>query len=370
MPQAGTRDTEFEALISFKRFLVLLRSLYSLPPLASAHSTTTAPDVTGAFDILQLLAEGLHFHEMLFFRVTANSKISICPIWSTSFRSLSAILCCAWWKRLWIIQELKFSSKSTVHVSSYTRPISLVIDGARNYRKHSRVRCSSWASLLYGGYDVGHPLLESTMRSARLGDMIERYRRGRWTIIYAFRGSTEREASEPHDHIYTLGGLLDGYQLFVAPDYRKNTAAIYAASIQAIFLHDISVAQLELAVGVASENTLSLPSWVSDWSKLIIPWIYSNAYYASNSVMSEMVSNGKGCLVIEGFEVSAISVIGETVEPYHTLDVFKMAIERWRDMAGVTKERNKHELWAFILIGLFSGVEEQGKLGYSDLPMV
>lgn len=234
MPQAGTRGTEFatdEALIFFKRLLVLLRSLYSLPPLASAHSTTTAPDVTGAFDILQLLAEGLHFHEMLFFRVTANSKISICPIWSTSFRSLSAILCCAWWKRLWIIQEVKFSSKSTVHVSSYTRPISLVIDGARNYRKHS---------------------------------MIERYRRGRWTIIYAFRGSTEREASDPHDHIYTLGGLLDGYQLFVAPDYRKNTADIYAASIQAIFLHDISVAQLELAVGVASENTLSLPSRVSD----------------------------------------------------------------------------------------------------------
>lgn len=47
-----------------------------------------------------------------------------------------------------------------------------------------------------------------------------------------------------------------------------------------------------------------------------------------------------------------------------------MAVERWRDMAGVTKERNKHELWAFILIGLFPGVEEQGKLGYSDLPMV
>ena len=31
-------------------------------------------------------------------------------------------------------------------------------------------------------------------------------------------------------------------------------ADLYAASTQAIFLHDISLAQLELAVGVASEN--------------------------------------------------------------------------------------------------------------------
>ena len=101
MPQAGTSDTEFatdEALIPFKRFLVLQGSLHSPPPLALAHSTTTASDVTGAFDVLQFLAEGLHFHEMPFFQVAANSKVSICPFWSTSFRSLSAMLCCAWWK--------------------------------------------------------------------------------------------------------------------------------------------------------------------------------------------------------------------------------------------------------------------------------
>ena len=200
--------------------------------------------------------------------------------------------------------------------------------------------------------------------------MIERYHRGCWTLIYAFRVSTEREASDPHDHVYALGGLLDGYQLLAAPDYRKSMADLYAASTQAIFLHDISLAQLELAVGVASENTLSLPSWVSDWSKLITPWVYSNAYYASNGVMSKIVSGGEGCLVIEGFEVSAISAIGETVEPYCTLDVFKMAIEPWRNMAGVTKDRNKHDLWATILIGLFPGLEEQRKLGYGDLPMV
>ena len=92
------------------------------------------------------------------------------------------------------------------------------------------------------------------MRSARLGDMIERYHRGRWTMIYAFRVSTEREASDPHDHVSALGGLLDDYQLRAAPDYRKSMADLYAASTQAIFLHDISLAQLELAVGVASEN--------------------------------------------------------------------------------------------------------------------
>ena len=124
--------------------------------------------------------------------------------------------------------------------------------------------------------------------------MIGRYHRGRWTIIYAFRVSTEREASDPHDHVYALGGLLDGYQLLAAPDYRKSTADLYAASTQAIFLHDTSLAQLELAVEVAIENTLSLPSWVSDWSKLITPWIYSNAFYASNGVVSKMVSGGKG----------------------------------------------------------------------------
>lgn len=33
--------------------------------------------------------------------------------------------------------------------------------------------------------------------------------------------------------------------------------------------------------------------------------------------MSEMVSSGKGCLVIEGFEVSAISVIGKLLS--HTI---------------------------------------------------
>ena len=123
-------------------------SLPSRPPLALAHSTTTASDVTGAFDVLQLPAEGLHFHEMPFFRVAANSKVSVCPFWSTLFRSLSAMLCSAWWKRLWIIQEVIFSSKSTVHVGSYTRPLSLFVDGARNHRKHSRVCCSSWALLL------------------------------------------------------------------------------------------------------------------------------------------------------------------------------------------------------------------------------
>ncbi len=84
----------------FMQFLQSKQLTNSLPPLVPEEHAALEPNILGALRILNLLAEGRHFHEMPFYKVTSPEVIEHCPLCYVSLGSLVAILSRPWWTRV------------------------------------------------------------------------------------------------------------------------------------------------------------------------------------------------------------------------------------------------------------------------------
>jgi len=78
--------------------------------------------------------------------------------------------------------------------------------------------------------------------------------------------STQREASDPYDHIYAFVDLMKKAQSPPA-DYRSAICQLYSAISDKLFPKMGSWAPLRFATVKEDKNPFGLPSWVIDWSR-------------------------------------------------------------------------------------------------------
>lgn len=94
-------------------------------------------DVPGAFEIIELMAQGKHLHEMPFFRLSSTGEgFERSDSWGKTLHSLENILRRSWWLRIWTIQEALLPRISTVHLGPYSAPFSLFLDGIVAFNDH------------------------------------------------------------------------------------------------------------------------------------------------------------------------------------------------------------------------------------------
>jgi hypothetical protein len=95
---------------------------------------------------------------------------------------------------------------------------------------------------------------------------LERYNREGLSLSNVHGLSTQREASDPHDHIYAFVDLTKKAQSPPA-DYRSSICQLYSVISSKLFPKMGSLAPLRFATGKEDKNPFELPSWVIDWSR-------------------------------------------------------------------------------------------------------
>lgn len=202
--------------------LIEENDLSNMEPLQKAGKEGDASiDVPGGFEIMELLAQDKHFHEMPFFHIPPTGhvpagglKFELRDHWSKAMYSLENILRRGWWLRIWTVQEALLPNVATVCLGPHTTPFSTFVDGSYNWYAHAfypKVCCLSMLNL-WTGYssDSFKGAMERIMELKVLHDV----RRQKQPISVAhklFMVSIQRSATLLHDHVYGLFGLIDEF---------------------------------------------------------------------------------------------------------------------------------------------------------------
>lgn len=95
---------------------------------------------------------------------------------------------------------------------------------------------------------------------------LEKYNREGLGLLNVHGLSTQREASDPHDHIHAFVDLMKKTQSPPA-DYRSSICQLYNVISSKLFPKMSSLATLRFATVKEDKNPFGLPSWVIDWSR-------------------------------------------------------------------------------------------------------
>ena len=362
-------------------------------PLQHAGKEGTASiDVPGAFEILELIATGKHFHEMPFFTISPDgSTFELCDTWHKALQSLVNLLQRAWWRRIWTVQEALLPEVATVHCGPYSVPFSLFINGAVACETHvwTPVRqaspecCSSIFNLW-----MGHPSEGWGPSMDRILDLrhIQKLRLVKdWTdspvAQHLFLLSVQRSATIRHDHVYGLFGLIaEFFKLDESANYDVSLAHLYATTT-INFLQNAK--HLTLLVYARSSNPKSnkqtwietlteekdeknqefldeLPSWCPDWTTVSSGTyfdIYNYGGFAADKKLAyEGVHQYDKVLQLDGILVDVITEVCPLIEDMkYGPSFFVPIIEKWIRMVG-TRDITPRALWEIIHVATHKDV--------------
>lgn len=201
-----------------------------------------------------------------------------------------------WWKRLWTGQEYALARQLSFQCGSTILPGKIVQDAYSNLRFHEGMCCWDSPSVA-GDASFGIPLLHAFFRmdatelardcsgghsEAPIGERPVRFSdslpgnepqgTSRWwgpsTFLEGLDNFRCRECTDPCDKIYGLTGLYYSDEVaeqFKKPDYRLPVEELYTTVAHTIIRETSRLDILSRARGYC-EPTLSLPSFVPDWS--------------------------------------------------------------------------------------------------------
>lgn len=179
-------------------------------------------------------------------------------VWSRDCSALVNLLSRSWFSRLWILQEIVLSSKSSeLRCGKSTFSIEGFMLSMVAFRS-----CGCSAALPVGSAAEDAFLTSLTFSSMRL-DRNERHFPYKLSRVLA--QTTCQMCKDPRDRVYaTLGMCSERYLPYVIPDYTRSTTDVYTAATRAA----INVEQSLTIFGQtqrSEERSKDLPSWVPDW---------------------------------------------------------------------------------------------------------
>lgn len=171
-------------------------------------------------------------------------------------------------------------------------------------------------TLLPLGDDDPHSLRECLTSLYRLRHVVLRFPNHKFSLLELLLRSHPFQASDPRDKIYSVLGLADDRQkLALEVDYTCTPEQLYTTSASKIVEANPSV---EILNSCLHSKSLSLPSWVPDWSH----WQFgshgvmlSTGYRACGSTANQVEVDGLK-LRVAGSLVDEIEYIGEPIGPH------------------------------------------------------
>ena len=186
----------------------------------------------------------------------------------------------------------------------------------------------------------------------------------------ALRISAKREASDPHDHVYALWGLLKDIALS-KPSYQISTQKLYSKTTKMLFFEDARLDDLEYAIGTGGSNAHGLASWVCDWSCSPIPSVLStHLFNASNGNGFRTKQAADTILTVDACKVDMIRTTGITTGQDDGLPERLECLEAWWSLTKIEKSNERSAIWTTILGGCLIGAEGSRRILPEDLVTV
>ena len=366
-------------LSNLEKLLYSKGILTNLPQLPSADKATISPDerVLGALDIIRHLLQNKHFYQMPFWRYTEEAAANVCFVgtWYKCLRTLLSIVSQPWWERVWVIQEAVLSPNALLNIGRHQVLLSCFFPAVKNYHAHNRTCCRIWTGLWHGTCDEIYMSIVSKMSVLMwLGKVINDYATNRLTPIGIALLSSRRKASDPRDHFYAITGLMknphNGAPLGPTPDYRLDPGQLFREQTLSLMLQSDSIDLLNHAIGIDAPNTLSLPSWVCDWSRFVgVGWTWT-LYNASNGHKHRFQPAAEGTFITVGAMVGVVSKLGNFMDHLDANDI-AIKIEQWQHLAETGKTFDiRTVLRATLRDTVVSGEGERRRLTSGDIAQV
>ncbi|KAH8814396.1 hypothetical protein F5882DRAFT_390431 [Hyaloscypha sp. PMI_1271] len=161
----------------------------------------------------------------------------------------------AYWRRVWVIQEVAVATKVTVLCGNHEIPWDDVAAVLAMWKKNP---------------DIVPIDKQAYLKAMHLAEFRDRFqvKREPISLLDAMRWSYQTEATDPRDKIFALLGLChDGATYVPVPNYKQPLEEIIGDMSKAMMSFDRSL-DLMCLKGTALEEKSKLPSWTPNWVNL------------------------------------------------------------------------------------------------------
>lgn len=177
-----------------------------------------------------------------------------------------------WFFRVWVIQEIASASNAEVLASGtpmqWEHLFLFASELVNNPALNSILRCSSFPGVEQGALTgLKHANLMAGFKNQSIEPDTEGQSGPNLSVLLDLCSGFR--ATDPRDKIFALLGLLSAKENIIRPDYFKTTAQVYTETAQCMLSGKCTNIFSFMGIGYARTIT-DLPSWVPDWSSMII----------------------------------------------------------------------------------------------------
>ena len=209
----------------------------------------------------------------------------------------------AWWRRLWVLQELLLAKNAIMACGFHTAPwlkfsaiLNLMVD----------LSMAEWDT---GNFDRSIAATNIVRHALPMIITERSFRRSEGEGLSLKRTSEsnldELQCTDPRDRLFGFAGLLcEREQTKILVDYSKPCSEVFSLTAKALFPdHGPDILSLCQTTGLS--RRIDLPSWVPDWtSRIIIP-----LHHHREMLFNASGSSGNEIFTVEQFPATAVSEV-------------------------------------------------------------
>jgi hypothetical protein len=306
------------------------------------------------------------------------------PIW----KQLSDFMCCSWFQRLWVLQEVILAK----HIDFICGGQVLGFDLLRSLSLEVfRTGVSGYVEGFLSNYSV----CKGFRTLVEVGTLRDEFSNSGLNSLYLLNSGRRYVTREPVDKVYGLLGIMkeDIKQVIVA-DYSKEARDQYWRLYLSVGKLMIELGYLDILMfAETSEKHLQLPSWAPDWSNQqytasLSPHFHAGICPENDFRQREVLVTGSNKIRLRGFQLGTIIGMSdlrwmkyEDDETYEgpsgsasqTLEMideaFTLYQENCNDVEDILLERFSRTLVADSMYMLGTTTGTSGNYKYSQDPL-
>ncbi|KAF5246487.1 hypothetical protein FANTH_6859 [Fusarium anthophilum] len=274
--------------------------------------------------------------------------------------ALSCLFQLPWWHRAWTVQETVLPADATVVCGTAQLPFSLFVAAHKNSLYHYFLNCckrvvvpSSFRSQLRKLVYAKEQLREKTIF---MGHVLNDFR--------------DRNTADPRDKMYAYLGLGSN----ISADYTLPHEEAFTLGVRSIIEES---GTLEIILRAAEvDRSLSLPTWVPDWSTDIVSqgdgfeltWYHLHRQYAAcgDKKVQTRTSYSHRVLDLRGLILGPIIELGDVLDSVGSM---KKMVDRWQARSGDEYPQGgtyQEVSWRTLLCDMRHGQVFYERLGKTD----
>lgn len=227
-----------------------------------------------AMDLILLTANCIWAHGSLSGFATPSELASLLSEIGPADRdweSIKGLTSRPWFRRLWVVQEIALGKDPVVVCGNHLFPwgaLTRFIDFTSTVRKFPVVLYSA----AYSTIDAFLTAVECLPNAIGISDARQSQSNDRREMPFIFSLvslNANFDSTDTRDRIYALLGLntVKKYKDVFSPDYEIKVEDLYVKVAREMIVKEDNIRFLHFA-GISYRRSLSLPSWVPDWTSL------------------------------------------------------------------------------------------------------